>query len=575
MDFTVSHGAWEPAPAPDWSAEPLAGGDALPAQRHEPARAPVDGAGPPPSRELAGHTLAVGLHPLNTGGRYHGRVLEPHACALQGPAAGTALRASREALRRRFPPPPWIDAHARSSAKRRRRKEAPPAPVPLELAEAAGCACGDAGCALAVQGMPRSGAGPGCRALASEFASSPPDGMDHGSHVASVVVRAGFRPDPAGAVRLHPPAARSEASREDALYGGGPSLPDARASEELLVVLRTDRPLALADTSALRGAAEDIRALVAAAGADAAAASAPPGWSEDEWASSVARVRGAGDGDGDAAAAASAALVGVVAAWQPMSTPRGLRKRWGGDVAAESRWLEGESSLLAGDRGSVGQVLWQVMGREGGAAVWRNRPVLVEAAGLDFVQAHRDGATVLFAEVARAVLDLVAGGGVLSPRPACLELFAGSGALTLAAAGVLGPSVTAELMPAAVARARAAIDADGAASVTALQADLSAEVGWQRVAAALPPGGAEVVLANPPRTGLPPFAVGAILERLRPRALIYVSCKPETLARDVRLLGGEYRLASAQPVDMFPHSPHVETVAVLVRRDIAAVAGAP
>jgi 23S rRNA (uracil1939-C5)-methyltransferase len=63
-----------------------------------------------------------------------------------------------------------------------------------------------------------------------------------------------------------------------------------------------------------------------------------------------------------------------------------------------------------------------------------------------------------------------------------------------------------------------------------------------------------------------------VLERWRPRALVYVSCNPMSLARDLsilartRLLGtghSPYQLAAVQPLDMFPHTPHVETVAIL------------
>jgi 23S rRNA (uracil1939-C5)-methyltransferase len=56
------------------------------------------------------------------------------------------------------------------------------------------------------------------------------------------------------------------------------------------------------------------------------------------------------------------------------------------------------------------------------------------------------------------------------------------------------------------------------------------------------------------------------LAGLQPRTLIYVSCAPETLARDLDILAGlGYRTQEVQPVDMFPQTPHVESVARLVR----------
>lgn len=74
----------------------------------------------------------------------------------------------------------------------------------------------------------------------------------------------------------------------------------------------------------------------------------------------------------------------------------------------------------------------------------------------------------------------------------------------------------------------------------------------------------DVALLDPPRAGAP-----GLLQKLvvtRPRALVYLSCDPATLARDLRpALGAGYRLERVQPYDMFPGSDHVETLAVLVR----------
>jgi 23S rRNA (uracil1939-C5)-methyltransferase len=77
---------------------------------------------------------------------------------------------------------------------------------------------------------------------------------------------------------------------------------------------------------------------------------------------------------------------------------------------------------------------------------------------------------------------------------------------------------------------------------------------------------AEVVVADPPRAGFHPKALGA-LAALAPARLVYVSCNPSTLARDVGDLTRQaYRLDWVQPVDMFPQTPHIEAVARLTRR---------
>ncbi len=72
----------------------------------------------------------------------------------------------------------------------------------------------------------------------------------------------------------------------------------------------------------------------------------------------------------------------------------------------------------------------------------------------------------------------------------------------------------------------------------------------------------DVVLADPPRAGLHPDVVRALL-LARPRRILYISCNPATLARDVALLSAGYALRHVQPVDFFPHTPHVESLCIL------------
>ena len=76
----------------------------------------------------------------------------------------------------------------------------------------------------------------------------------------------------------------------------------------------------------------------------------------------------------------------------------------------------------------------------------------------------------------------------------------------------------------------------------------------------------DVVVMDPPRTGVRPAVVAALLEA-GPRRIVYVSCRPETLARDLRLLSKAYTLRSVAPVDMFSRSDHVESVAVLTANE--------
>ena len=79
-------------------------------------------------------------------------------------------------------------------------------------------------------------------------------------------------------------------------------------------------------------------------------------------------------------------------------------------------------------------------------------------------------------------------------------------------------------------------------------------------------GRPDVIITDPPRAGMHPDVVKTIL-RAAPQRIVYVSCNPATQARDLHDLDVDYRVAAVQPVDMFPHTPHVENVVLLIRKD--------
>jgi 23S rRNA (uracil1939-C5)-methyltransferase len=169
----------------------------------------------------------------------------------------------------------------------------------------------------------------------------------------------------------------------------------------------------------------------------------------------------------------------------------------------------------------------------------------------DFIQVN---AAVNAALVARAV-------ELLAPGPAArvLDLFCGLGNFTLALARHAQAVVGVEGEAALIARARANAAANGLGNAAFHVADLCAPVGefpWMRA-------GYTHVLLDPPRTGarelLPALAA------LAPERLLYISCHPGSLARDLGVLVHEHgmRLEAAGVVDMFPHTAHVESVALL------------
>ena len=78
-------------------------------------------------------------------------------------------------------------------------------------------------------------------------------------------------------------------------------------------------------------------------------------------------------------------------------------------------------------------------------------------------------------------------------------------------------------------------------------------------------GRPDVIITYPPRAGMHPDVINVILNA-HPERIVYVSCNPATQARDLQLLDASYKVTKVQPVDMFPHTPHVENVVLLEAR---------
>jgi 23S rRNA (uracil1939-C5)-methyltransferase len=84
---------------------------------------------------------------------------------------------------------------------------------------------------------------------------------------------------------------------------------------------------------------------------------------------------------------------------------------------------------------------------------------------------------------------------------------------------------------------------------------------------AVEPEDADSAVLDPPREGCAPTVLDELFGRLRPQRVAYVSCNPEALARDLAIAERHaYRTKVLQPVDMFPHTAHIETVALLTQR---------
>ena len=179
--------------------------------------------------------------------------------------------------------------------------------------------------------------------------------------------------------------------------------------------------------------------------------------------------------------------------------------------------------------------------------VWLGEPVRPGARA--FLQVNREAAELLHAAALSAAEVGLRTDGPLSGR--CVDAYCGVGAYGRALARAGAHVIGIELDPEAAAAAR-----EGAPEgFTVLEGPVE-----RRLAEALP---SDVAILNPPRTGLHED-VPRILSEQPVQTLVYVSCDPATLARDLGRLVG-YRLLDVQAFDLFPQTAHVETLAVLER----------
>ncbi|HXV21965.1 MAG TPA: 23S rRNA (uracil(1939)-C(5))-methyltransferase RlmD, partial [Desulfuromonadales bacterium] len=163
-------------------------------------------------------------------------------------------------------------------------------------------------------------------------------------------------------------------------------------------------------------------------------------------------------------------------------------------------------------------------------------------------------------EQAARIYALVRQWAQLSRQEVALDLYCGIGGIALHLAADAGRVIGIESVEEAVRNAKENARMNGLANCTFLAGDAAELI--EDLVSQVQPG--SVAVLNPPRSGCERQVLEAVAG-LQPRTLIYVSCAPETLARDLDILAVlGYRTAEVQPVDMFPQTPHVESVARLV-----------
>ncbi|MBE6911741.1 MAG: 23S rRNA (uracil(1939)-C(5))-methyltransferase RlmD [Ruminococcaceae bacterium] len=141
-----------------------------------------------------------------------------------------------------------------------------------------------------------------------------------------------------------------------------------------------------------------------------------------------------------------------------------------------------------------------------------------------------------------------------------LDLYCGIGTITLSLAKKIDKVIGVEVVPQAIEDAKRNAKLNGMENAEFICADASEAAKMLADRGEMP----DVIVVDPPRKGLTPEGISEI-KRMNPKTIVYVSCDPATLARDLKLFeqDGSYKTISVQPIDMFPRTKHVETVAKL------------
>lgn len=164
---------------------------------------------------------------------------------------------------------------------------------------------------------------------------------------------------------------------------------------------------------------------------------------------------------------------------------------------------------------------------------------------------------------AERLFQLALDAAALRPTDVAWDLYCGAGTITLAAARQAREVIGVEINAGSVEDAHANADRNGVTNARFIAGDMRAVLLGEEGRDLPRP---DVVIVDPPRAGMHEDVVRALLEQA-PERISYVSCNPTTQARDCAILSERYTVESVQPVDMFPQTYHVETVARLVRRN--------
>ena len=150
----------------------------------------------------------------------------------------------------------------------------------------------------------------------------------------------------------------------------------------------------------------------------------------------------------------------------------------------------------------------------------------------------------------------------LRPGDLAFDLYCGAGTISLCLAREAGQVIGAEIVPEAIENAKSNAALNGIQNAEFLCADAGQAAHTLAVRGLRP----EVIVVDPPRKGMQEAAIEAVAS-MSPKRIVYVSCDPSTLARDIlRFNAYGYTLAEAEAYDLFPRTKHVETVCLLTHK---------
>jgi 23S rRNA (uracil1939-C5)-methyltransferase len=171
-----------------------------------------------------------------------------------------------------------------------------------------------------------------------------------------------------------------------------------------------------------------------------------------------------------------------------------------------------------------------------------------------FYQVNREQAEVLYGKA----LEFAQ----LTGEETVLDLYCGTGTITLCLAGKAKRAIGAEIVPPAIRDAKENAERNGVENAEFFCGD-AADIAAELEREGLRP---DVITVDPPRKGLAPEVIASVAE-MAPKRVVYVSCDPATLGRDVKIFEQmDYRLDRAVAVDLFPGTKHVESVVQLTAR---------